>query len=60
MVEPEPRKVVDVSALCNKCEPVRRERCHHSVGEIPTLQLSFRPVAIGTILEVTKQLKLLM
>ena len=36
------------------------QRCHHSVGEIPTRQGSFQPVAIGTIVEVTKQLKLSM
>ena len=36
------------------------QRCHHSVGENPTRQGSFQPVAIGTIVEVTKQLKLSM
>lgn len=33
---------------------VRRERRHSSVGEIPTRQVSFQPVAIGTVMEVTK------
>jgi len=37
---------------------VRRVRRDFSVGEIPTRQLSFRPVAIGTVVEVTKRLKL--
>ena len=36
----------------------RRERRVLSVGEIPTWQLSFQPVAIGTVVEVTKRLKL--
>ena len=30
------------------------KRRHFSVGEIPTRQLSFQPVAIGTVMEVTK------
>ena len=38
--------------------PVRRERRVLSVGEIPTRQLSFQPVAIGTVVEETKRLKL--
>ena len=37
---------------------VRRERRVLSVGENPTRQLSFQPVAIGTVVEVTKRLKL--
>ena len=37
---------------------VRRERRVLSVGEIPTRQQSFQPVAIGTVVEVTKRLKL--
>jgi len=37
---------------------VRRERRVLSVGEIPTRQLSFQPVAIGTVVEETKRLKL--
>jgi hypothetical protein len=37
---------------------VRRERRHFSVGATPTRQLSFRPVAIGTVVEVTKQSEL--
>ena len=37
---------------------VRRARRVLSVGEIPTRQLSFQPVAIGTVVEVTKRLKL--
>ena len=35
------------------------KRRHLSVGEIPTRQLSFQPVAIGTRVEVTRQVKLL-
>jgi hypothetical protein len=34
------------------------QRRHFSVGEIPTRQLSFQPVAIGTHVEVTKHVKL--
>ena len=37
---------------------VRRERRVLSVGETPTRQLSFQPVAIGMVVEVTKRLKL--
>jgi hypothetical protein len=29
------------------------QRCRSSVGAIPTRQLSFQPVAIGTVVEVT-------
>ena len=39
----------------NQCAVKRRVL---SVGEIPTRQLSFQPVAIGTVVEVTKRLKL--
>ena len=37
---------------------VRRGRRVLSVGETPTRQLSFQPVAIGTVVEVTKRLRL--
>jgi ribose 1,5-bisphosphokinase PhnN len=36
------------------------QRCRSSVGETPTRQLSFQPVAIGAVVEVTKLPKPLM
>ena len=42
-------------ARISQCAVQRR---HHSVGENPTRQMSFQPVAIGTVVEVTKRLKL--
>ena len=47
-----------VAQMTSPHRSVRRERRVLSVGEIPTRQLSFQPVAIGTVVEVTKRLKL--